>query len=838
MKTIYQLQQTTETLRATTETASISPEDAFGLQADVLEYLADMEQNAEGLGIHGIYSSYDEMVADASAPVGSNKKPLRFGQLVVIYDASDNTKPETGNIYAWQKGNTGEDAWLLMGNMKGIHEFSMKIDTLSHNVAIEEKAREEVDANLQDSIDAEAATREVKDAELEARIEAEKNAREEADANLQDSIDAEAATREVKDAELEARIEAEKNAREEDNSAMGDKMLRLETSVPNQIRTGYSDDGVCVDLYHDNKSLWTDTIEPATRELAGVMSAEDKRKLDAALYQVDDTDYFPDYVDTQIRGYDGDGHSVVINAATEELAGVMSAEDKIKLRTLGERIETVNDAVTIEGTARKTADTMFNTALADEQQVREYADGKLQDAINNEASEREKAVRLIKQELDIETMGRNISDDEIRNEMANLRSAVPNDIHTDYSNDGVSIDLRRDSKQVATDTIEPATRELAGVMSAEDKRKLDAALYQVDDTDYFPDYVETQIRGYDGDGHSVVINAATEELAGVMSAEDKIKLRSLGERIEEVNYAVTEAITGETSRAEKEEQGLGQRIDDLGDNVTTSRVNITDGSGRQMFHFNATSNGTMQFVSDEGDGFMFKDETDTVGTTRVSVSAKGGVNVLSTRQVQVASDNGISLRSSSHRVSLRADNDILSLYGKSLQAGTDSASVAMDNGGNVDINAAAMEYKVAGTWHLRTVSDGTKAYHVLVEQGQVKFRCSEDASLAIDGENGRINAVAGDFRFVFKDGTEREVLLSELLDCMAALERESSSLRTDVEYLKENGGSIGGSGSHSVEGEMLIVGSDGEISKVSQLENDKGYLTGSVNADKIILLDD
>ena len=283
---------------------------------------------------------------------------------------------------------------------------------------------------------------------------------------------------------------------------------------------------------------------------------------------------------------------------------------------------------------------------------------------------------------------------------------------------------------------------------------------------------------------------------------------------------------------------MGQRIDDLGDKVTTSRVNITDSSWRQMFHFNTTSSGTMQFVSDEGDGFMFKDETDTVGTTWVSVSAKGGVNVLSTRHVQVASDNGISLRSSNHRVSLRADNDILSLYGKSLQAGTDSASVAMDNGGNVDINAAAMEYKVAGTWHLRTVSDGTKAYHVLVEQRQVKFRCSEDASLAIDGENGLIKAVAGDFRFVFKDGTEREVLLSELLDHMAALERESISLRTDVEYLKENGGSIGGGGSHIVEGEMLIVGSGGEISKVSQLENDKGYLTGSVKADKIILIDD
>lgn len=216
----------------------------------------------------------------------------------------------------------------------------------------------------------------------------------------------------------------------------------------------------------------------------------------------------------------------------------------------------------------------------------------------------------------------------------------------------------------------------------------------MDDTEYFPDYVETQIRGYDGDGHSVVINAATEELAGVMSAEDKIRLRSLGERIEEVNYAVTEAITRETSRAEKEEQGLGQRIDDLGDKVTTSRVNITDSSGRQMFHFNTTSNGTMQFVSDEGDGFMFK------------------------------------------------------------------------------------------------------------------------------------------------DGTEREVLLSELLDHMAALERESISLRTDVEYLKENSGVIGGGGSHSVEGEMLIVSNGGGISKISQLENDKGYLTGRIKADKIIFIDD
>lgn len=104
-------------LRAMTEVNSISAEDTFGLQADILEYLADMEQNAEGLGIHKVYASYAAMVADAPAPVGSNGKALRYGQLVSIYDESNPSQSESGNVYAWQKGNTGASAWLLMGNL-------------------------------------------------------------------------------------------------------------------------------------------------------------------------------------------------------------------------------------------------------------------------------------------------------------------------------------------------------------------------------------------------------------------------------------------------------------------------------------------------------------------------------------------------------------------------------------------------------------------------------------------------------------------------------------------------------------------------------------------------
>ena len=130
MKTIYQLQLIADRLRAVTEVNSISPEDTFGLQADVLEYLADMEQNAEGLGIHKVYASYAAMVADASAPVGSNGKALRFGQLVVIYDSNNTTQAESGNVYAWQKGNTGAAAWLLMGNLGSLSEIINKLTNI------------------------------------------------------------------------------------------------------------------------------------------------------------------------------------------------------------------------------------------------------------------------------------------------------------------------------------------------------------------------------------------------------------------------------------------------------------------------------------------------------------------------------------------------------------------------------------------------------------------------------------------------------------------------------------------------------------------------------------
>lgn len=120
MKSIYSLQQRADTLRQKTLVDSISPEEVGSLHADTLAYLADMEQNAEGLGIHKVYKSFAAMNADSSAPVGTNGKPLRFGQLVAVYDKDNQSQAENGNIYAFQKG--AEAGWLLMGNLNSIGE--------------------------------------------------------------------------------------------------------------------------------------------------------------------------------------------------------------------------------------------------------------------------------------------------------------------------------------------------------------------------------------------------------------------------------------------------------------------------------------------------------------------------------------------------------------------------------------------------------------------------------------------------------------------------------------------------------------------------------------------
>lgn len=161
MKSIYELQREASRLRAKTEADSISPEDTFGLHADTLAYMADMEQNAKALGIRKVYKSKEDMEADTE-PVGTNGKALRYGQLVSIFDAENVTSAENGNIYAWQA-----PGWLLSGNTGNVYDLEAKIKA-------EKDARTAADDVLANKLAEETNSRETGDSELATRLYVEK----------------------------------------------------------------------------------------------------------------------------------------------------------------------------------------------------------------------------------------------------------------------------------------------------------------------------------------------------------------------------------------------------------------------------------------------------------------------------------------------------------------------------------------------------------------------------------------------------------------------------------------------------------------------------------------
>lgn len=111
MATIYELQQRADALRKKTETGSINPEEVGGLHADTLSFMAELVQNKSALGIRKAYVSRAAMEADVS-PEGTDGLPLRFGQLVIIYDASDRNAADNGLTFAWQA-----PGWLEIGRL-------------------------------------------------------------------------------------------------------------------------------------------------------------------------------------------------------------------------------------------------------------------------------------------------------------------------------------------------------------------------------------------------------------------------------------------------------------------------------------------------------------------------------------------------------------------------------------------------------------------------------------------------------------------------------------------------------------------------------------------------
>lgn len=256
MKTIYELQKTSEALSERTDIGSITPQDTFGLQADVLEYIANLERNNDSLGIRKVYKSYAEMAADAAEPVGNNGKTLRFGQLVAVYDTENTTQAENGNVYAYQ-GNT-TTPWLLMGNIAEV--MNGTISNLQTKLTQEIEDRTAGDTELQEKMAEEARNRGEKDAQLESQIgttngklEAEKSARTNADDALEGKISAnsgaiaqEQAQRTAADTVLQGKIDSNKNGLDAANNRITDVERRLNEAAGGGLEVSVKDDTMII----------------------------------------------------------------------------------------------------------------------------------------------------------------------------------------------------------------------------------------------------------------------------------------------------------------------------------------------------------------------------------------------------------------------------------------------------------------------------------------------------------------------------------------------------------------------------------------------------------------
>ena len=153
MDSIYDIMSRASALRRETQADSITPEDVGGIQYDTLAYLAEMERSLDGLGIRKVYATKDAMEADA-APVGYNGKPLRLGQLVVVYDPANPQAEGMGAVYAWQ--NPG---WVPVGSIGDV--LSQLATEVAERKAADEALRQMIAPELRiediDSIPASTA---------------------------------------------------------------------------------------------------------------------------------------------------------------------------------------------------------------------------------------------------------------------------------------------------------------------------------------------------------------------------------------------------------------------------------------------------------------------------------------------------------------------------------------------------------------------------------------------------------------------------------------------------------------------------------------------------------
>ena len=129
MDTIENIKNRAESLSEETKIDGIPPARVGGIIYDLADYAFAVQVNGASLGIKSTYKSVSLMEADSTSPVDTKGRPLRYGNLVCIYDQENPNSDDSGKVYAFQ-----DPGWVYVTQIDAMYATRQELADLKKSV--------------------------------------------------------------------------------------------------------------------------------------------------------------------------------------------------------------------------------------------------------------------------------------------------------------------------------------------------------------------------------------------------------------------------------------------------------------------------------------------------------------------------------------------------------------------------------------------------------------------------------------------------------------------------------------------------------------------------------
>ena len=140
MSTSSEIKQRASALAEKTDVNSITPKEVGGIMFDLASHSENVLRNSGTLGIRKVYKSVAAMEADATEPVDLWGEPIKKGNLVVIYDGTDNGV-DNNKIYAFMK-----PGWELATKLDAAYATKSEMDAKLSELASDVKTKASIES--------------------------------------------------------------------------------------------------------------------------------------------------------------------------------------------------------------------------------------------------------------------------------------------------------------------------------------------------------------------------------------------------------------------------------------------------------------------------------------------------------------------------------------------------------------------------------------------------------------------------------------------------------------------------------------------------------------------